>query len=76
MWAYWGSKIDKKSDTIDAYWGSFLSVWEVSRTVTGVSKVTYWGNKDNKCGLTGGQKLIKSRTLWVLSGGHSSVFGG
>ena len=53
------------------YWGSFLSVWEVSRIVREVSKVTYWGNKDNKCGLTGGQKLIKSRTLWVLTGGHS-----
>ena len=29
MWTYWGSKIDKKSDSMDAYWGSFLSVWEV-----------------------------------------------
>ena len=63
MWTYWGSKIGKKSDTMDAYWRSFLSVWGVSRTVTGVSKVTYQGNKDNKCGLTEGQKLIKSRTL-------------
>ena len=44
--------------------------------VRGVSKVTYQGNKDNKCGLTGGQKLVKSRTLWMLTGGHSSVFGG
>ena len=33
MWAYWGSKIDKKSDTMDAYWGSFLSVWKVSSPV-------------------------------------------
>ena len=29
MWTYWGSKIDKKSDTMGAYWGSFLSVWKV-----------------------------------------------
>ena len=42
---------------------SFLSVWGVSRVVTRVSKVTYQGNKGNKCGLTGGQKLVKSRTL-------------
>ena len=71
MWAYWESKIGKKSDSMNAYWGSFLSVWGVSRIVREVSKVTYWGNKDNKCGLTGGQKLIKSRTLWMLTGGHS-----
>ena len=37
----------------------------------GVSKVTYQGNKGNKCRLTGGQKLIKSQTLWMLTGGHS-----
>ena len=41
------------------------------RGARGVSKVTYQGNKDNKCGLTGGQKLVKSRTLWMLTGGHS-----
>ena len=29
MWTYWGSKIDQKSDSMNAYWGSFLSVWEV-----------------------------------------------
>ena len=29
MWTYWGSKIGKKSDTMDAYWGSFLSVWKI-----------------------------------------------
>ena len=39
MWTYWGSKIGKKSDTMDAYWGSFLSVWGVSRIVRGVSRI-------------------------------------
>ena len=29
MWTYWGSMIGKKSDSVDAYWGSFLSVWGV-----------------------------------------------
>ena len=51
--------------------GGNPSVWRRGRTVTRVSKVTYQGNKDNKCGLTGGQKLVKSRTLWMLTGGHS-----
>ena len=40
MWTYWRLKIDKKSDSMDAYWGSFLSVWGVSRIVREVSKVT------------------------------------
>lgn len=55
--------------------GWFLSVWGVSRTVTGVSRVTYQGNKGNKSWLTGGQKMIKSRTLGMLTGGHSWMFG-
>ena len=63
MWTYWGSKIDKKSDTMGAYWGSFLSVWEVSRIVREVSKVTYWDNKDNKSALTRGQKKRKMRRV-------------
>ena len=55
--------------------GGSPSVWRGGRGARGVSKVTYQGNKDNKCGLTGGQKLVKSRTLWMLTGGHSWVFG-
>ena len=47
------------------------SGWRGGGVVREVSKVAYQGNKDNKCRLTGGQKLIKSRTLWVLTGGHS-----
>ena len=55
--------------------GGNPSVWRGGRDVREVSKVTYQGNKDNKCGLTGGQKLIKSWTLWMLTGGHSCIFG-